>query len=247
MSDFKTKWKVFWRIVWECFKSSITPGIMYFLAGMVMLIVQSKNYALSAQIAWAVGCALVAFAYNGFVIWVKGGTHYEMLVSGNMKRRSAMQMGSELNISSYKFQQEYRSWKGFAIGAFVAFMTVLGSVIFGCNQDRIVALLVQEEGAKTSMGFAVVQLIFYCFAGWILVPLAAVNAAGTAVSFFVGCAFAIFPFAITGGMYIAGAYGRRNKRLREQEIAARAAEAEANKPKKINYGGLPGTKPRKRK
>ena len=33
----------------------------------------------------------------------------------------------------------------------------------------------------------------------------------------------------------------------KQAIAARAAEEEANRPKKINYGGLPGTKPKKRK
>ena len=55
-----------------------------------------------------------------------------------------------------------------------------------------------------------------------------------------------FP-SVSGGLYIAGAYGRRNKTLRQQEIAARAAEAEQSKPKKINYGGLPGTKPKKRK
>ena len=48
-------------------------------------------------------------------------------------------------------------------------------------------------------------------------------------------------------MYILGAYGRRNKVIREQEIADKAAKAEAEKVKKINYGGLPGTKPKKRK
>ena len=53
--------------------------------------------------------------------------------------------------------------------------------------------------------------------------------------------------SVSGGLYIAGAYGRRNKTLRQQEIAARAAEAEQSKPKKINYGGLPGTKPKKRR
>ena len=34
---------------------------------------------------------------------------------------------------------------------------------------------------------------------------------------------------------------------RKQEIADRQAAAEASKEKKINYGGLPGTKPKKRK
>ena len=48
-------------------------------------------------------------------------------------------------------------------------------------------------------------------------------------------------------MYIVGAYGKRKKRLREQEIADKEAAREANKEKKINYGGLPGTKPKKRK
>jgi hypothetical protein len=47
-------------------------------------------------------------------------------------------------------------------------------------------------------------------------------------------------------MYIAGAYSRRSKRLRQQRLEDKAVEA-ANKPKKINYGGLPGTKPKKRK
>ena len=52
---------------------------------------------------------------------------------------------------------------------------------------------------------------------------------------------------VSGALYIAGAYARRNKRLREQLIAERAAAAQENKVKKINYGGLPGTKPKKRK
>ena len=38
-----------------------------------------------------------------------------------------------------------------------------------------------------------------------------------------------------------------NEQPRAGEIAARAAEAEQSKPKKINYGGLPGTKPKKRR
>lgn len=245
MSDFKTKWKVFWRIVWECFKRSVTPFVMYFLAGLVMLMIQSK-YGFSAQMTWAVICALAALAYNGFLLWVNGGSHYEMLVSGNMKRRSAMQMGSDLNITSYKFEKEYRPWKGFVIGLFVSVLLIIGSIVFGCNQDKIITAMT-DENVTVSKGLAIAELIFYCCAGWVLVPLASINAAGTYVSFFVGCAFALLPVAVSGGLYIAGAYGRRNKRLREQEIAAKAAEAEANKPKKINYGGLPGTKPKKRR
>ena len=246
MSNFKTKWKVFWRIVGECFMRSLTPSVMFFVAGLVLLMLQSKNFGLSAQMAWAALCAVVALAYNGFLMWICGGNHYEMLVSGNLKRRSAMQSGSELNMASYKFQKEYRPWKGFAIGAFVSLLLIVGSIVLGCNQTAIVEAATNEEVTLTT-GLAAVSLIFYCLAGWVLLPILELNIAGTAVSFFVGCAFALLPICVSGGFSIGGAYGRRNKTVRQQEIAARAAEEEANRPKKINYGGLPGTKPKKRK
>ena len=246
MSNFKTKWKVFWRIVGECFMRSLTPSVMFFVAGLVLLMLQSKNFGLSAQMAWAALCAVVALAYNGFLMWICGGNHYEMLVSGNLKRRSAMQSGSELNMASYKFQKEYRPWKGFAIGAFVSLLLIVGSIVLGCNQTAIVEAATNKEVTLTT-GLAAVSLIFYCLAGWVLLPILELNIAGTAVSFFVGCAFALLPICVSGGFYIGGAYGRRNKMVRQQEIAARAAEEEANRPKKINYGGLPGTKPKKRK
>ena len=115
MSGFKAKWKVFWRIVRECFLRSLTPWLMYFVASIVMLTVYSREMSLGAQMAWAVICAVVAIAYNGLLMWVCGGTHYEMLVSGNMKRRSAMQTGGELNITSYKFEKEYRPWNSCAL------------------------------------------------------------------------------------------------------------------------------------
>ena len=246
MSNFKTKWKVFWRIVGECFMRSLTPSVMFFVAGLVLLMLQSKNFGLSAQMAWAALCAVVALAYNGFLMWICGGNHYEMLVSGNLKRRSAMQSGSELNMASYKFQKEYRPWKGFAIGAFVSLLLIVGSIVLGCNQTAIVEAATNEEVTLTT-GLAAVSLIFYCLAGWVLLPILELNIAGTAVSFFVGCAFALLPICVSGGFYIGGAYRRRNKTVRQQEIAARAAEEEATRPKKINYGGLPGTKPKKRK
>lgn len=245
MSKFKTKWKVFWRIVGECFMRSLLPSVMYFAAGMIMLMIQAK-VGTSACIAWSVVCAVVALAYNGFLMWVCGGNHYEMLVSGNMKRRSAMQLGSDLNITSYKFQKEYRPWKGFAIGGFIALIVFAGGIVFGCNQETITRIAT-EEGYSAGTGFSVVMLIFMLLGGWALVPLWVLNNAGIYVSYFLACAFALLPIAVSGGLYIAGAYGRRNKRLREQEIAARAAEAERNKPKKINYGGLPGTKPKKKR
>jgi hypothetical protein len=240
MSSFKTNWKIFWRFVWEFFKKSLTPGMMFFVASCVDLLLTTKLETLSATIGWAIVCGVAALVYDGFLMWVCGGEHYEMLVSGNMKRRSAMQMGSELNITSYKFEKEYRPWKGFVIGAFIALPLIIGSIIFGCNQ----ASIGQDDASR---GLAIVTLIVDLFAGWGLLPFQVANLNGVSVSYFLALPLAVLPILVTGCVYIAGAYGRRNKTLRQQEIAARAAEAEANKPKKINYGGLPGTKPKKKK
>ena len=103
------------------------------------------------------------------------------------------------------------------------------------------------DGEKLSGGVAVLVLIGFLFSGWSLVPLYVMNANGNAVSYFLSCLFALIPIAVTGGFYIAGAYARRSKRLREQFVAEQAALREATREKKINYGGLPGTKPKKRK
>ncbi len=246
MSNFKTKWKVFWRLVGECFMRSLTPGIMYFAASLVLLIIQAKNFSYSASVAWAVVCAAASLAYNGFLMWVCGGSHYEMLVSGNMKRRSAMQLGSELNITSYKFQKEYRPWKGFVIGLMIAVPVIVGSIVLGCNQEEML-LAMKNEDVTISRTLAVFVLIFDCLGGWALLPFQIANAANISVSYFAAISLAALPVAVSGGLYIAGAYGRRNKTLRQQEIAARAEEEARNKPQKINYGGLPGTKPKKRK
>ena len=78
-------------------------------------------------------------------------------------------------------------------------------------------------------------------------PFYAMNQTGTSVSYFITCVFAVVPVVVSGVFYIIGAYARRRKTIRQQEIADKAAQAAAQKEKKIIYGGLPGTKPKKRK
>jgi hypothetical protein len=217
--------------------------MMYLVGGMVMLLFWAKNYSLNTMIAWAVVCGVVAMAYHGLLVWVVGGSHYEMLVSGNMKRRSAMNSGRELKITSYKYEKEYRIWKGFAIGAVYAVILIIGGLVLGANQGKI-----GQDGSSTGLGVCV--LIFDLLGGWIYIPFQIANATNPyTVSYYFTCLFALLPVLVSGGLYIGGAYGKRSKRMREQEIARRAAEAEENrlKNKKINYGGLPGTKPNKRK
>ena len=100
---------------------------------------------------------------------------------------------------------------------------------------------------QLSGGVAIVVLIGFLLSGWSVIPFYVLNMGGAGISYFISILFALIPIAVTGGFYIAGAYARRSKRLREQYVAEQAALREATREKKINYGGLPGTKPKKRK
>ena len=239
----KKSLKKFGRYVWELFKTSLPIGFMYCCAGTILMMLTMKGETLTwtgTEVAWAVVCIIGGAAYNALMAWASGGAQYEMLVSGNVKRMSAEQFDGGYKMSNHKEAKEYRVWKGFAFGAITALVTLIIGILFGCNQAKI-------DVDEMEKGAAILMLVGFLLSGWSVIPLYLMNTTGIAVSYFLSCIFAVLPIAVSGGFYIAGAYARRGKRLREQIIAERAAKAEENKVKKINYGGLPGTKPKKRK
>lgn len=243
MANFKKKLKKVGRQIWELFKGSIPAALMYFCAGTILMMLTMKEDALQwdgKKLAWTIVCIVGGAAYNALVTYAQGGNAYEMLVSGNIKRNSEFDRGGEIRISSHKFAKEYRPWKGFATGAMIALYTIVSGIIFGANQTAI-------DSQSMSTGLGVLLIVCFLLSGWSLLPLYYMNNSGIAVSYYVSILFAIVPIVVTGVMYIVGAYGRRNKAIREQELADKAAAAQEQKVKKINYGGLPGTKPRKRK
>ncbi|MBQ7924431.1 MAG: hypothetical protein IJ329_03900 [Clostridia bacterium] len=261
MAELKKTFKKIGRQIWELFKGSLPGGLMYACAGAVLVILTLKGEISElqwngAKIAWTVVCIVVASAYAGIMAYAHGGNAYEMLVTGNMKRLSASESGG-YKISKHVYAKEYRVWKGFVMGAFMGIVPLLSGIIFGAKQSGIDAMLADlmlsaESSNAISSGFGIVMLIILFLSGWSILPFFIPNAAivaagGTGMSYYLSCLFALIPVVIVGVMYIAGAYGKRAKAIREQEIADRAAAAEANREKKVNYGGLPGTKPKKRK
>lgn len=235
--------KKFGRYVWELFKASIPSTFMYCCAGTILLMLTIKGENLvwtSKEVTWAVVCIIGGAAYNALMAWASGGSQYEMLVSGNVKRMSAAQFDGGYKMSSHKEVKEYRVWKGFVFGSMTALLTIIFGILFGCYQTQL-------HAEEVKGGLAVLLLLGFLLTGWSVIPLYLMNATGVAISYFLSCLFALIPIGVSGGFYIWGAYARRNKRLREQMIAERAAAAEEQKVKKINYGGLPGTKPKKRK
>ena len=146
----------------------------------------------------------------------------------------------EYRISSHKEEDEYRDWKGFAMGAWMIIIPIISILLYGANQE---AMLTSTEG-----GIIALKAIGTFVTGWAVYPFYFANYTGFAsVSYYWALFFVLIPVAVSGAMYIVGAYARRNKAIKEQELADRASKAQEPKVKKINYGGLPGTKPRKRK
>ena len=239
----KRKLKKFGRQVWELFKISIPNTFMFFCAGtiLMMLLLKGENPEWTSKgVVWTVVCIVGGSAYAALLAWANGGSQYEMLVSGNMKRISADALDGGFKISSHKEAKEYRVWKGFAIGAFTAIFTLIIGILFGAFQAKI-------DSDAPGKGVAALMLIGFLTSGWSVLPMYLMNMNGIAISYYLSCLFALIPIAVTGGFYIGGAYARRAKRLREQLIAEQALKKEEEKVKKINYGGLPGTKPKKRK
>ncbi len=245
MDKFKKMMKTFWDYVWECFKGSFLSGMTYVLASMIlMMLVVKEDAVYSEQITWCVVVIVLAAAYNGLVVWNYGGMNFEMLVSGNMKRISASQYGGEYKISSHKLVKEYRPWKGFVYGVFMSVFAIVFGLIFGANQEAINGSFTGETPDRM---LGVLVLVGLFLSGWSLLPFYCMSMAGMTASYYFSLLFAVLPIAVSGACYIWGAYAKRAKSLRAQELADKAAAAQANKPKKINYGGLPGTKPRKKK
>ncbi len=262
MSEAKKTFKKIGRQVWELFKGSIPGSLMFACAGAILVILTMKGetselHWTSGKITWTVVCIMGATLYAGLMAYVSGGSAYEMLVTGNVKRISEYETESGYKMSKHMLSKEYRVWKGFAIGGFMCLLPLLSGIIFGANQGKIDGMLADLiSGAETTSafgsGFAIFIVIGLFLSGWSILPIFITNAVmitsgGACISYYFSCFFALIPVVVTGAMYIAGAYGKRAKTIRQQEIADRQAQAEANKEKKINYGGLPGTKPKKRK
>ena len=250
MSNVKKTLKKIGRQTWDLFKGSFPSLLMYFCAGAALMMLTMKGDDAfkwnNTKLAWTIVSIVVAAGYNALVTYAQGGNAYEMLVSGNMKRVSADKYGEGYKISSHKEAKEYRVWKGFAMGGFAAIFPIVTGLVFGCKAD-IINQGLSEQTTGLSTGFGILLIACFLLSGWSILPFFYLNASGTAANYFLSCLFGLVPIAVTGAMYIVGAYARRNKNVRKQMLADQIAQAEATKEKKINYGGLPGTKPKKRK
>ena len=250
MSEMKTKMKTIRANLWELIKTAFPITLMYFLVGMILIMitmqpstdVNGESTGLqwdSSKLIWTILLDIAAVLYTGVIVWAAGGSHYEMLVAGNVKRNAAEKYGINYKISKHKEEQEYRPWKGFGIGALIGLLPLVFGIVFGCNHDFI-------HSGEASVASGILVISGFLLSGWCTIPFYFMNISGTYASYFFCCLFAIIPLVTAGVCYIWGAYARRNKRLREETIKDQQSQ-QSQKQTKVNYGALPGTKPNKRK
>ncbi|MBO5736255.1 MAG: hypothetical protein J6S04_00465, partial [Clostridia bacterium] len=190
----KKSMKKFWVYVWEMVKLSLPASFMYACAGTILLMLTVKGETLtwtSKEVAWAVVCIMGGAVYNALIAWANGGSQYEMLVSGNVKRISAAQFEGGYKMSSHKEAKEYRVWKGFTFGAITGLATIVFGILFGCFQGKI-------DTQDVKGGVAVLMLLAFFISGWSVIPLYLMNATGVPISYFVSCVFALIPIAVSG-------------------------------------------------
>ena len=251
MAEMKTEFKKFRSQLWELIKTSVPVTLMYLLAGSVLIMITMQSgtdvngEALplkwdNTKLIWTVVLGIACVLYNGVILWGCGGSHYEILVAGNVKRMSAEKLGVNYKISKHKVEQEYRPWKGFCMGALVGLFPLVLGIVFGCNHSFI-------HSGEPSLGSGILVMVGFLLSGWCLIPFYFMNLGGVYASYFLCCLFAILPVITSGLCYIWGAYARRDKRLREETIKENQEKEKQNKAQKVNYGALPGTKPKKHK
>ena len=243
MNGFKKCMRKIGAYWWQFFKSSFPAAMMYCCMGTALVMVAMRNGSVTwsnTKLIWTIVFSLLGIGYNMLAMWGIGGAHYDMLVTGNIRRMSMSEIEGGYRMSSHKIVQEYRPWKGFVIGAYYGIIILFFGILFGANQAKIDA-----GGPGGFLG--AMMLVCFLISGCSFLPFYFLNQSGHVFSYYWTSLFALVPVVVSGVFYIIGAYSRRNKKIREQLIADRAAQAEAQKVKKINYGGLPGTKPKKRK
>lgn len=249
MDTIKKKIKWVWKYVWSLIKISIPSTIIYACAGAILMMLTMKGDESlkwdTAKLGWTALAWVMGIGYNVAAAYSQGIIGYDMLASGNMQRR-AEDRGMSMRIGQYKEEQEYRPWKGFVAGVLTAIIPVLFALLFGAKSDIINnALTSTESPTDTSVGMTV--LFGFLLSGCTLLPAFYLNASSIPFNYYLTALFALVPILVTGFAYIGGAYGKRNKVLRAQEKKSAELEAKQNKQAKVNYGGLPGTKPKKRK
>ncbi len=221
-----TKWQYFWRIQGECLRRSVTPYLMYLFMSLLALtcqtIVPDENSVI--EIVLCLLCIAGGAFFNGHLLFHTGKLHYGSYIAGQLHRKNiafGIQSGG-----GHRPEREYRVWKGFLIGFYVA----LPAIILGTIAGSI----------AVSQAWGYVQYAFMMFAGWAIIPItffgtggAGGETVGLSVSMYWSLLVSLLPIIVSGIFYIVGGYAEARDRARAAEHDRQVEEAGQKAKKKV--------------
>lgn len=207
-----TRAQLFWRVLGECWRRSVTPFVMYLFMSIIGLITQVFNQSETLQwweIVLGTVCILCGAAFNAHLCFNYGKEHYKIYRTGEIHRRNE-RLGIPVGMD-HRLDKEYRVWKGFVIGLLIGLPVIVFSVP---------AHLCRFGGAEQGESAFNMILLFFC--GWAYLPFSWISRSVTyKVSQLLCMAFIVLPVAVSGAFYIVGA--QRERRKQEEQDARTAA------------------------
>ena len=206
-----TKWQLFWRTQRECWRRMVTPFLMYFFMGCILLSVHALTENVTVWVIVGVLCIAGGAFFNGHLCYNYGGMHYGHYVAGCLHRKNELfgiQSGGD-----HRPEKEYRLWKGFYIGLLIG----LPVVIIGALAGRFYGTV---GGAAAS--YALIMLT-----AWAIFPviwLRLIPGLET-LSLYWSILMVLLPVIVSGVFYMLGALADKRKRDKETARVAQMEEA----------------------
>ncbi len=203
--------RLFRRTQWECFRRAVTPYLMYLFMSLLCLVCQLIG-SLAARVALGILCIAGGAFYNANLCYNYGKMHYGAYVAGELHRKSVAE--GIASGGDHRPEREYRPWKGFLIGLYVALPAILLGIVAGA---------IPEKYVMTGGGVAYYALVM--FAGWAIIPISWFGTKkgadgaplGLRVSPYFSILMCILPILVSGIAYLVGAARERDDRLKNAE------------------------------
>jgi len=191
----------------ECARRSVTPSVEYLFCGMLALAAS----AIPDENAWlrillAVACLVLAVFLNVDQGVRVGRKHYQIFLSGEVRRNRGIETLNNKDRKTYKFEMEYRPYKGFVTGIIICIPLIICCIIYAAG-NRANNLELSSVG----------DVVLLMFCGWARVPLGLIFQGISPVWSLCLC---VLPIAATTISYIVGAalerkaYNEKEERIK---------------------------------
>ncbi len=207
-----------WRTFVECLRRGATPFLMYMTCSMVALAcLNIQNMTLQYFLVGL--CILFGVVFNVDLAMSVGKKHYQMLLSGNIRRYNSIETLRNKDRKSYKYEMEYRWYKGIFIG-----LCICLPIIIVCFIYAIFGLEANEGGIG--------RLVLLMICGWAVIPLQYID---KFISIYWTLACCILPVVVTEVSYILGALKEKKdyeEREARMERVRKGEKEESNRSKR---------------